>query len=60
MQTRSKGGSSSSNVRAIWSNMCSMVPTPTLSQASSTPIPVVGSNAAQAAGRFWNGSQSSW
>ena len=60
MQTRSNGGSSSLNERAIWSNMCSMVPTPTLSQASSTPIPVARSKAATAAGRFWNGSQSSW
>ena len=42
------------------SNMVSIEPTPTLSQDSSVAIPVSSLKRRRAAGRFWNGHQSSW
>ncbi len=59
VQTRSKGGSSSVNECSISSNIFSIEPTPTRSQASSVAIPVCSEKRRKAAGRFWNGHQSS-
>ena len=60
VQTRSKGGSSAVKERTMWANMVSIVPTPTLSQASSVAMPVRSLKRRSAAGRLRNGHQSSW